>query len=97
MERASSTAGRLNLDMIAATNRIGVSPALLRLLNVKLPAIGPVPLTLVVQVADALSNQSVHLHVTGTTRSPSVQVQPLATLTDEAARFFIGRMNIPTP
>ncbi len=91
-----STGGRLNLDMIVATNRIGVSPAVLRLLNVKIPPVGPIPLTLIIQVADLISNQSVHLHVTGTTRSPSVQVQPLATLTDEAVRFFLMRLEHPS-
>jgi translocation and assembly module TamB len=92
-----TTAGRLNLDMIVSTNRIGVSPSLLRFLGVKLPPIGPIPLTLIVQVTDLLSNQVVHMHVSGTTRSPSVEVQPLPTLTDEAVRFFIGRTNIPVP
>jgi hypothetical protein len=92
-----TTAGRLNLDMIVSTSRIGVSPSILRVLGIRLPPIGPIPLTLVVQVTDLLSNQVVHLRVSGTTRSPSVEIQPLPTLTDEAVRFFIGRTNIPVP
>jgi hypothetical protein len=38
-----------------------------------------------------------HLRVTGTIRTPTVQVEPLPLLTDEAARFLLNRSNIPLP
>lgn len=89
--------GRLNLDVVATTGRVGVNPNFLRLLGVRLPPIGPIPVGLVLQVTDYLSNRTVYLRVTGTLRSPSVRVEPLPLLTEEAVRYFLNRYNVPIP
>jgi hypothetical protein len=89
--------GRLNLDVIATTGRVAVNPNVLRLLGLSLPTVGPIPLGLVLEVTTYLSSRSIHLHVTGTTRHPSVHVEPLQLLTEEAVRFFLNRYEVPVP
>ncbi len=86
-----TTAGRLNLDVTASTGLVGAGSGVLRLLGLRVPAFGPVPLSLLVEATAYFSNTSVHLIVTGTARSPTVRVEPLSLLTDEAARFFLLR------
>jgi hypothetical protein len=56
--------GRLNLNVLATTGRVGLGLVRLQLLG---------------------------LHVTGTVRSPTTQVLPVAEFPQEAIRFFLGR------
>ena len=86
--------GRLNLDVTANTGRLGINPAA-PLVRLRIPATGPMPVALLVQVTDYLSNRVIHLRVTGTVKSPTITVEPLSLLTEEAARFFLGRSNLP--
>lgn len=92
-----TTAGRLNLEVTATTGAVGVGSGTLRLLGLRLPAVGPVPLALVMQVTDYLSSRSVRLRVSGTVRSPTVRVEPLSLLTDEAVNFFLAPYRVPVP
>ncbi len=92
-----STAGRLNLEVIASTRTMGASAPTLRLLGLRLPAIGPVPVALLLEATNYLSNTSVHLLVGGSVRSPVVRVEPLPTITEAAARFFLLQANVPLP
>jgi hypothetical protein len=89
--------GRLNLEIVTSTRNLGINPAVLRLFGLRLPTIGPVPVGLILQVSDYLSNRSIRLNVTGTLRHPVVQIEPLSTLTEEAVRFFLNRYNVPIP
>jgi predicted anti-sigma-YlaC factor YlaD len=89
--------GRLNLDVTARTGTLGVNPNALRLLGLRLPVAGPVPIALIAQVSSYLSNRVVHLVVGGTIRSPAVRVEPVSLLTEEAVRFFLERSNVPIP
>jgi translocation and assembly module TamB len=89
--------GRLGLDVTAQTGQYGANPRLLRLLGLRLPAVGPIPLSLVLEVTDYLSNRLVHLRVTGTWRSPVITVEPISLLTDEAVLFFLNRSSLPIP
>jgi translocation and assembly module TamB len=89
--------GQLGLDVLAQTGRVGLDPARLRLLGLRVPAVGPVPLTVLIEANRYLSNRLLHLRVTGTVRSPSVRVLPLLTLTQEAVRYFLNRYEIPQP
>jgi hypothetical protein len=89
--------GRLNLEVVTSTRNLGINPAVLRLFGMRLPTIGPVPVGLVLQVSDYLSNRSIRLNVTGTLRHPVIQVEPLSMLTEEAVRFFLNRYNVPIP
>ncbi|MFO0841843.1 MAG: AsmA-like C-terminal region-containing protein [Gemmataceae bacterium] len=83
--------GRLDLDVTAQTNSAGVDPLLLRSLLRRLPAVGPVPVGLLLRATEVLSDRVVHLRVSGTLRSPRVQVEPLRLLSDQAARYFLSR------
>jgi translocation and assembly module TamB len=93
----ASTQGRLNLEVTASSGNLGVNPAFLRFLGLRIPAVGPVPVALLMEASTYFSNRLVHLRVTGTVRSPIVSIQPLSLLTDEALRFFVNRANLPVP
>jgi uncharacterized protein involved in outer membrane biogenesis len=88
-----TTAGRLNLDVTATTQVVGTGAAGVRLLFLRLPLTGPLPLSLLLDATGYFSSTSIHLLVIGTVRSPTVRVEPLSLLTDEAARFFLLRAN----
>jgi hypothetical protein len=88
---------RLNLDVVANTNQLGIDPAALQLLGVALPAFGPIPLGTMNQAVSYLSNRTISLRVTGTIRAPSIQVNPVPFLTESAVRFFISQTGAPIP
>jgi hypothetical protein len=88
--------GRLDLDVTARTSTLGgVNPVLLKLLLLNVPAVGPIPVALIVQASDLLANRLVHVHITGTAKAPCIQVEPLRLLSEEAVRFFLTRTLIP--
>jgi translocation and assembly module TamB len=89
--------GRLNFQVMANSGNLGVNPTFLRFLGLRLPAVGPIPLTLLLEATTYLSNRLIHLRVTGTVRSPVITIEPLPLLTEEALRFFINRSNLPVP
>jgi hypothetical protein len=89
--------GNLNLEVTATTGQFGPSPLLLRLLRLRIPMTGPIPIGLILQASSYLSNRTVHLRVTGTMRAPNITVEPLGLLTDEAFLFFMNRANVPLP
>jgi hypothetical protein len=86
---------RLNLDVTANTNQLGLDPAALRLFGLSLPAFGPIPLGLLNEASGHLSNVTISLRVTGTIRAPSIQVRPVQLLSDTAVRFFLGQFGVP--
>jgi hypothetical protein len=88
---------RLDLNMVANTNQLGIDPAALQLLGVTLPTIGPIPLGAMNQAVSYLSNRTISLRVTGTIRAPVVQVNPVPFLTETAVRFFIAQAGVPVP
>jgi hypothetical protein len=80
--------GRLDLSVIARTGVVAVSAPVLRVLGIA--AVGPTPTAALIRAASWLANASVRLRVTGTLRSPSVQVEALPLLvTEEIIRFFL--------
>jgi translocation and assembly module TamB len=89
--------GRLALEVTALTGQVGVNPRFLRLLGLRIPAAGPIPLSLLLEASSYLANRTVHLRVTGTVRNPSIQVEPVPLLSDTAVRFFINQSNLPLP
>lgn len=90
-EGTISTSGRVDLSVVAHTGTIGPESRALRLFGVRLPAVGPVPVALIRDVSDFLSNRTVRLTINGTTSNPIVRVNVGALLTDEAVRFFLNR------
>lgn len=97
LEGTVTLSGRLNLETTARTGNVGVDSTALRLLGLQLPMVGPIPLGLINEVSNFLSNRIVHLQITGTTRSPVVRVNPVRFLTEEAVRFFLTRALLPIP
>lgn len=96
-EGTISLAGRLDLGVVAQTGQIGFDSRTLRLLGLRIPAFGPLPLTLIRDASEFLSNRTVRVSVTGTTKSPSVQVNAAALLTDQAIRFLLTKYTPFTP
>jgi translocation and assembly module TamB len=87
--------GRLDLLVVARTGGLGANSRGLALLGLRLPAVGPVPLGLIVDATAFLQNQVVRLRVNGTVRNPTVRVDLTGLLTQEAVRFFLGSTNLP--
>ncbi|WP_439621355.1 hypothetical protein [Gemmata sp.] len=94
-EGTITTTGRIDLTVVAHTGTIGPSTRGLRLFGLRLPLIGPVPVGLIRDVSDFLSNRTVRLTVTGTTSNPVVRVNVGALLREEAVRFFLSRYVVP--
>jgi translocation and assembly module TamB len=82
---------RLNLSVTANTGSFGPDFPGSRLLRLRVAALGPLPVQVAQQAINLLSNQVIHLEVTGTTRNPIIRVRPLATLSEEGIRFFLDR------
>lgn len=90
-EGTITLSGRLNLDIVAQTGRVGPNLSLLQLAGLGIPAFGPVPLAVAREISDFLSNRVIRLSVLGTVRAPTVQVNTAALLSDEAIRFLVRR------
>ena len=86
-----SLAGRVDMNVVAHTGTIGPSSRGLRLFGLRVPAFGPVPIGLIRDVSDFLSNRTVRLSITGTVSDPKVQVNVAALITEQAVRFFVSR------
>jgi hypothetical protein len=85
-------AGRLDLDTTISTGPTGLLPTALVLLRPRLSVLGPVPIGLIRDVSRLLANRTLQLHLGGTVRAPTVRLNPLPLLTEEAVRFFLGRL-----
>src|SRR5262249_34378985 len=80
--------GRRDLDVHAGAPQIGIKSPALRLLASRVPVTGAMPVALVSQASGMLSNQLIHARVTGTVRSPTVQILLLRSLQEDVVRFF---------
>jgi hypothetical protein len=89
--------GRLSLDVHARTGNVTLLPPGLRLLGLRIPIAGPIPLSVITEASFLLARSVVHLHVTGSVRNPVVQVEPFALLTEEAVRYFLYRALVAAP
>jgi hypothetical protein len=80
--------GRLRLEATAQTGFL--REATVRALRaLRIPASGPIPNALFQQANRVLSVQLIHLHINGNYRNPSIQLEPLSPLTEDALRFFL--------
>jgi hypothetical protein len=89
--------GRLDLAVNAMTGQIGANPDLIRLAGLRLPAIGPIPVTMIVRASNVLSNHVIRLRVGGTIRAPTVQVNAAALLSEGVLRYFLNSSGVPLP
>jgi hypothetical protein len=95
VEGTVNLSGRVDLDVTASTGAAGLAAALLPL---RVPAVGPIPGNMIAQTSTLLAARTIHLRVTGTVRNPSVQIDPVRLLTEEAVRFFAGAaVGVPLP
>ena len=92
-EGTIATTGRIDMNgmRVAHTGTLGPESRAMRLFGLKLPAVGPVPLTLIRDVSDFLSNRTIRLTINGTTSNPIVRVNVGALLSEEAVRFLLSR------
>ena len=74
---------------------LGLRLELLRLLGVDVSRTAPLPLQALTRAQQALSRRLISLRVTGTTRSPTMQLRPGRLLGQDAVRFFLSRRPIP--
>jgi translocation and assembly module TamB len=86
-----TTAGRVDMAVVAHTGTFGPESRAFRVLGLRLPAIGPIPVALLRDLGDLLSNRTVRLSITGTVSDPQVKVNVGALITEEVARFFLSR------
>ena len=89
---------RLNLDVVANTNQLGLDPGVVADVGPVLAGVRADPARACMNQATAyLSNRTIRLRVTGTIRAPSVQVNAAALLSETAVRFFIAQTGVPMP
>ncbi len=92
-----TTKGRLDMEAAGSTGRLGYNPAFLRVIGLRIPVAGPIPIGLLLEASSLLSSSLIHLHVTGTVRNPEVQVETARVFAEEAVRFFLLQNNVPLP
>ena len=90
-EGTVNLSGKLDLDVVYATDSLGATSPALRLIARNIPAIGPVPVGLIVRISEALANRIIRVRVTGTTKSPTYSVNAARLLSENAARYFAGQ------
>jgi hypothetical protein len=95
VEGTVTLAGRLDLEVTAQTGLFCLSPNRRDSFGSRIPVLGAIPRLILFEASALVANQIVHLKVTGTVSSPSVRIQPLLTLTEDAVRFFFGRLLAP--
>jgi hypothetical protein len=84
-----SPSGRLDLNVLAKTGQLNARTQAIALLASRVALFVSPPVALLLEVTQFLSNQVINLEITGTVRSPTVRLQPLQLLGQEAARFFL--------
>jgi hypothetical protein len=81
--------GRLDLDATASTGNTSPSEGLMTLANSPLMMAAPAPAKLLIQANEAMKDRVVHVHIGGTSSNPTLRVQPVKQLSQDALRFFI--------
>lgn len=92
-----TTDGRLGLDVLASTGPARSDRFLAQALLNRLPALGPPPLILALEINRFLSNRVIPLRVRGTVERPIVQVRAMPLLKDEALRYLLSQLTGRNP
>ncbi len=80
---------QLDLEVTANTGNLGIGTPRLKILGARIPIAGPVPLVVAQEAATLLANRVIRAQITGNLKSPNIRILPLATLSQEATRFFL--------
>jgi hypothetical protein len=93
--------GRVNLNVVATT-RSRPGQAVIQRFNPLTAAVlaspsQPLSKALLADAVSMLGNYVVYMEVGGTIQTPSVRVNPLRTLSEDIARFFLLRLVTPVP
>jgi hypothetical protein len=88
-EGTVTLAGRLRLDVVALPGGDPLSRGVLRRFALPIIEAQTVPLTLLTRANDLLADQLLYLRVSGTVRSPNIQVRAAPQLQYEALRFLL--------
>ena len=86
-----SLTGRLDLNVVAHAGQFDSQPELRRLVRASVLLAPPVPVALLVEANDFLSDRLVFLHIGGTLRSPSTRLRTAPLLQQEAMQFFLRK------
>jgi hypothetical protein len=86
---AVTTDQRLDLQVIGRTGNLDFKPLLLSQFNSPLLKFQTPTLALLSKVTEYLSNRLIYVHIGGTVRSPSFELQTNLLLRDEVIRFFL--------
>jgi hypothetical protein len=90
--------GRLNLDVSTRSGLQIRNTEKLQALGLRVRSLSTLPLAVLAEAATLLANRVVHLRLTGTLRSPVIQVLPGTLLPEEAIRFFLtGAADVSVP
>ncbi|HVX14782.1 MAG TPA: AsmA-like C-terminal region-containing protein [Pirellulales bacterium] len=82
-------AGRLDMNVTAQTGDLNPSSRALTMVASRVLLVAAPPVGALMTVTQFLSNQVINLEVTGTIRSPTIRIQPLQLVGQEAAQFFL--------
>jgi len=96
-----TTGGRVNLNVVATT-RSRPGQAVLQRFNPLTAAVlaskaQPLNKAVLADAVSLIGNYVVYMEVGGTIQAPAVRVDPLRTLTEDVARFFLLRLVNPVP
>jgi hypothetical protein len=96
-----SNSGRVNLNVVATT-RSRPGQAVLQRFNPLTAAVlasrtQPLNKALLADAVSMLGNYVIYMEVGGTIQAPSVRVNPLRTISEDVARFFLLRLVTPVP
>jgi hypothetical protein len=100
-EGTITTAGNLNLNVVASSRSRPGQSILQRITPLGVVAaatpVQPLGRAALADLAASVGSYMIYMQVGGTIESPSVTVNPLRTLTEGAARFFLLRFFTPVP
>ncbi len=82
--------GKLNLDVVASTESTSPTDQLVSLLDSPVMLAAPAPVALIVKANELLKDRVVRVHVGGTADRPTLRLQPVKQLSQDAVKFFLS-------
>lgn len=81
--------GRVNLEAVATVNPAGGRTGFLRVLSRLVPVGGALPAKVIASVSEHLTTRGIKLKILGTVDDPSIRLNPVPVLAENAVRFFL--------